>query len=534
MTKSIPGYLRLHNSPITLGAATANSDPRSVNFGVSDASATTSDARRTRVGREQESAAIIGHFWDAYTATTGWRIDAKNLRSGGGVKLLPVAISKTTTDGEVPNQRPHTAENEARRLAELALSLTDGLKKSRRALRRQATELAARAAIISTSPKQDELARSIERLLADVTLACGCNSAALYLLDDDTSTLSFRFGHQLPVDRLESGVRELRGSRGDLEALVQGVVSIDAVKAGPIDTWNCPEDAEAAICASVSVDDLPIGTMWLFSDEPKAFSPSTEATVRITARAVARELAAPSAAQSPPSERQAKSMVRDIASWQHRGLPSGTRLAENWAVDGMIESPNDWAVGWHTWDILPDGTVFVAMAEAVDSSISGAMVAALTRGSLAAHIGYRHSPKQLLQRISDTLWQTNTGDQLISLLCAHIEPETGTGQIATAGHFNALIGSRYGYRAVTTDHSDPLGTSIDGQCVVGSFNLTAGETLLAYGTGWTADGASQRSLGDALRDSFAATAFNPLATLRCKHARRRLCSERGALALSRV
>ena len=64
--------------------------------------------------------------------------------------------------------------------------------------------------------------------------------------------------------------------------------------------------------------------------------------------------------------------VRDLAQWQYESLPVGATVAEGWRVDGLIESPNDWATGWHVWDVLPDGTLMIAIAESVDRSVKGA------------------------------------------------------------------------------------------------------------------------------------------------------------------
>lgn len=502
MTKTIPGYLRIHN--------------------VSDS------GTQRRVG---SSASKVEQFWDAYARATGWRLDPKRSRSKQSVALLPAVAMEPMMTAEDLAEMPQVSEQNARGLAEAALMITDDLRVSRQRLRRQAAELAARAAVVVTESDQLKLAKAIERILADASMACGCQAAALYLLDDDTSQLSLRFSHPVAAEPIDADVRELRGSRGDLEALVQGVVAIDCL-GGPIDTWNAPCAAESAICASVSVDDLPIGTLWLFSDEPRSFGEAAIAAARMAASHVARELSFATVQSSRAAQRSLPE-VRDIAAWQHRSLPQGTALAADWGVDGMIESPRPWAIGWHTWDVLPDGTLLIAIAEAVEDSITGAMVAAAARTALTAHAGYRHTPKQLMQRISDTLWQTNSGDQLISLLCARIEPETGEGEIASAGKLTAMIASRYGYRPLATEMSDPIGTSVDPRSVQRSFHLTRGETLFACGSGWEADGATQQSLGQTLRDSLAQPSPNPLASIRREHAKFKLGHERGAVAVSR-
>ncbi len=61
------------------------------------------------------------------------------------------------------------------------------------------------------------------------------------------------------------------------------------------------------------------------------------------------------------------------------------------------------------------------------------MIAATARAAFASHSNYRHSAADMLRRINDTLWQTNTGDQLLAMLYIKLDPETGAGELASAG-----------------------------------------------------------------------------------------------------
>jgi hypothetical protein len=200
----------------------------------------------------------------------------------------------------------------------------------------------------------------------------------------------------------------------------------------------------------------------------------------------------------------------------------------------MIESPQAWATGWHAWDVLPDGSLMLAIAEAVDSSIKGAMSATIARAAMTSHIGYRHSPSQLLQRVNDTLWQTNTCEQLISLLYMRVDPETGEGQFAAAGAIAAMIGSRYGYRPLVDGMAKPLCSDFRASFVSDSFRMMPGEMMLAYGPGVAASGASQNLLGDSVRSAMQAGSVSPLASIRRTLAASPLEFERGAAALTRL
>ncbi len=505
MTKTIPDYLRIHRGSESTSTLSSGSHPNAA------------------------EADPLSSFWNAYSDATGWRIDQRASRGNVGLELLP-AVTSGAMEGVELESLAAVSKMAAIRLAESASGIAEELEANREAFRRQEAELASRAPILSSDSDRARIADRIERTLADAVAACGCDAAAMYLLDDDTQFLKARAVFGLSTKRLEKPPRPLSGSRGDLEALVQGVVTMNDLNA-PQESWNCPEPFASGICAAVKSDDVPIGTLWLFRKEKADFGIAASAAARMAASQLSLEL---SQARREQQERKyVDQPVRDLSQWQFESLPVGAKLAEDWRADGMIESPRCWATGWHTWDVLPDGTLMLAIAEAEDSSAKGAMIAAIARAAFAAHTGYRHTPAQLIQRVSDTLWQTSTGEQLVSMLYARVDPESGEGEVASAGSMSAIIGSRFGYRPLVTGHSDPLNTYIDARCVTDSFRLSAGETLLGYNRGMVADGGSQTMLGEQVRSAMQSGESNPLALVRRAMVDLPLGHERGAVTLLR-
>lgn len=505
MSKTHPTYLRIRRGPKRVAPARGRS------------------ARRDP----------IDGFWQAYTDATGWRVDRRSVRRDAPLQLLP-AVARDATDGADDSQSiPSVSQTSAARLARAATRLASGLRRSQEAVRRQNAELAARAAVVARDDDRSQLADRLERTLSRAATASGCDAAALYLLDDDTRYLIPRSVHGLSDARTPRARRELRDSRADLEALVQGVVSIDNTDAASLDTWNCPQECRAAICVAIHENDLPIGTLWLFSEQRREFGEAELAAARLSAERIADGLAR-AADQDGGGPQDIRGALRDLAAWQHRALPLGSMLADGWRADGMIESPSQWTSGWHRWDVLPDGTLMLAIAEAVDTSASSALTATVAHAAVTAHTGYRHTPSELMQRVNDTLWQTNSGDQLLSLLYARLDPDTGEGQVAAAGSISAMIASRYGYRPLVSGGSEPLTSHIDGRCVTETFRLSAGETLLTYGPGWADSGVTQTALGNWLQEAVEARELSPLAMLRRAAADRPLASERGAATLSRA
>ncbi|MEM6978342.1 MAG: sporulation stage II, protein E [Planctomycetota bacterium] len=377
----------------------------------------------------------------------------------------------------------------------------------------------------------------MQRWLSDATLATGTSAAVVYLLDDDTERLSTKAVFGLASAERVGTSRPLRGSRTDLEAMIRGVIAVDDTLIGPIDTWRFPEPFPAAICACLGAIDFPLGTLWLFANQPTEFSDAASAAARIAAAQLSawidsgRHASGPNLAirtatdsqnaTNPHSDSEpihplpltpvhpvanefddattasanirsghdtlAESfdllqekattldrMVNHIATWQHRTLPVGTRLAGDYLVDGWIDAPIEIAQSWHHWDVLPDGQLAIAMCETamrgrgaridVQDVLSGAMGMA----TLKAHAAYRHRPEDALWRMLDTLSQIDDhliddhGHFALSLIYGHVDPDTGEADLATYGDWHSLVISHRGYRPLAISENANHRDAIDG------------------------------------------------------------------------
>ncbi|MEO1528629.1 MAG: SpoIIE family protein phosphatase [Planctomycetota bacterium] len=463
-------------------------------------------------------------FWDAFTSATGWRVDD---RHDSQVRVEP---NGDASEGEI--EAPAVIEENAIELASVAREMAGELEALRSSLRRSEMELAASVTSGIAPERAETAAKRVDEVLRMAITALGFHSAAIYMLDDDTQYLKTRAVVGLPEDRLSAEPRMLRGSRGDLEALVQEAVLIDDLTGIMGSSWSAPETAGAAICTALFRGDLPVGTMWFFCETPMQLGESHIAIAKMTSQLITLLLSEASRSRREEQGQTSRHALRDMNEWQHASLPVGNVLAEGWHVDGMIESPQPWAVGWHAWDVLPDGSIMIAIAEAVESGAAGALVAATARAAITAHCGYRHTPTQLMRRIGDTLWQSSTGEQLVSLLYARLDPETGEGEVACAGSLGSLIGSRYGYRPLIPTGTPPLASAIDVKANHSTFQLRHGETLLAYGSGLEQDGIGQELLGCCLRSASQSEA-NPLVIVRRETAAFPNRHERGLVSISR-
>jgi phosphoserine phosphatase RsbU/P len=282
--------------------------------------------------------------------------------------------------------------------------------------------------------------------------------------------------------------------------------------------------------------DLPIGTLWLCSSKPQSFSERDGAAAQLAAGAIVSELALAKLNRERHKWSISSNSIQSATQWQMRQLPPAMELSQGYYADGWTESPRPWACSWHAWDILPDGTLTLALAQAESSDLGGAMIAATARAAFAAHSNYRHSVTDMLSRVSDSLWQTNTGDQIVSMLYAQLDPETGEGQIASAGSIQAIIAGTRGFRPLCSGmQSDPLASRIDCRLAQTQFRLQIGEVLIAVNAGVLdpVTGLAQSAWADIARQSLLRDSAPVLPAIRRALADKPLEQERAGLMLFR-
>ena len=524
MTRTIPSYLRLHKESIRQA---------------SQEIAFTADP--------------VSQFWKAYTDATGWRIDRNHLvtpadtksnspiRSANETKpspprLLPAFDGEICGSAETQADAPSVTRDLAEQLAAAATELAKRLEQTQAAYRTQEAELAVTGTPTGTADQSSRVSQRLERLMERAAAATGCDAVGIYLLDNDTTTLKLRASFGLPANRITAAARPLRGSRGDLESLVRDVVLIDDLDGTLSTTWNSPEPFASGIVAKIEEDDLPIGTIWLWSNRSRELTEQDGAAAQLAALSIASELARASLHRERAKWNVTSTSIQSASQWQLRQLPPAMELAPGIVVDGWTESPRPWARSWHSWDVLPDGSIALAIAEANLKQMDAAMVAATARAAFAAHSNYRHSAMEMLRRISDSLWQTNTGDQLVSMLYIKLDPETGEGELASAGSIQAIIASSRGYRPLCAGReSEPLASQIDCRPYHTAFQLHAGEVIVGV-NGSVLDellGITQTELATVVRNAIPRRNSPILSSIRRALAIKPLEEERAGIMLMR-
>jgi sigma-B regulation protein RsbU (phosphoserine phosphatase) len=428
----------------------------------------------------------------AFEQATGWQLRYEQSPAGLG----EVWSTTITGGGDQPTARlvlagPQTigADQRATAMAELQqarpLALAIGgllgeLNRLRHALWQREAELAAGVPVAARPNEEPHLAERLESVLKGGAEAVGCQAAGLYLLDETTSELKLRASFGLPQERLLAPARPLRGAMADLEALVGHAVVLEDTSLLP--HWRCPEEFPAAVCVPVSSPSIPLGTLWVFSESQRDFSPEETNLIEIVAGRLAadleREMLLAAGAEAKIRDKQFDAAAR----WLSDRLPSVAPLLDDYDLAGWTRQADGVGGDFHDWSVLPDGRVALAVGDAAGKLLEGALEAASLHAALKAHAGYRHSSGELLARLNDTLLIASPGDQRAALAYALLDPDEGKLELALAGDVGAIL-VRPEDRCVITTDSPPLGLIAGASFLCDASRLAPGEMLVLLSGG---------------------------------------------------
>lgn len=448
MTRSIPPYLKLHED-----------SPPSIE----------------RVERPDQVAVLAA----AVEQAIGWQV-AVSQRREEGATAPPLALGGPLADMETGHD---TAESvvSAEAAEQLLRALNDvclELRQTRETLWRREAELAAAVPVAPRPDEESHLAERLEAILQGGAEAVGADAATLYVLNDETTQLKARACWGLSKQRLLDPPRPLRGAVADLEALVGHAVVLEDTSL--LAHWKVPEeDFPSALCVPVSSPTTPLGTLWLFSCEPRDFTPEQTNMVEIVAGRLAADLDREVLMHEGIAGADLRRQRDLISSTQFERLPSIAPLLEGWDIAGWTTPSSDVLGDFFDWNVLPDGQLALAVGQAMGKGLEAAMTAGNLQTALRAHSGYRHDAREMVARLNETLWTGSAGDQFASIFYGLIDPESGEFCYATAGKVAAVLSDT----SPIVSSSLPLGTQPEDSFQQGRAPLAPGGTLLLLSEG---------------------------------------------------
>jgi sigma-B regulation protein RsbU (phosphoserine phosphatase) len=246
--------------------------------------------------------------------------------------------------------------------------------------------------------------------------------------------------------------------------------------------WKCPEEFPAAVCVPVSTPSIPLGTLWVYSDETRDFSPEQANLLEIIAGRLAadleREMLLATSAQAKNRDKQ----IELAARWQEDRLPSITPLLDNYEVAGWTQQAETVGGDFHDWSVLADGRLAVAVGDADGTLLDAALGAAALHAAVKCHAVYGNGAGALLTRVNESLIAASPGDQRASLAYAVVNPASGEVELALAGGAAAIVVGPDS-RLITTTDAPRLGEVAEAEFDQDQATLQPGEALILISSG---------------------------------------------------
>jgi two-component system CheB/CheR fusion protein len=133
---------------------------------------------------------------------------------------------------------------------------------------------------------------------------------------------------------------------------------------------------------------------------------------------------------------------------------------------------------------LPNGPVVALIGDVMGKGIKAAGFAERVRGALRTLAFISPSPAYVLKHANVMLLHEGEHGQLVTVLLVILDPATGRGSVASAGHPPALQLSDHGCRFIELQYGLPLG-SMEQSFAATSLALEPGEALVLYTDGAT-------------------------------------------------
>jgi len=343
----------------------------------------------------------------------------------------------------------------AERMAGAIGELLNELFAARRALREREAELAAAVPVKPHRDEQGHLASRLEATLRAGAQGIGCQSAALYLLDDSTTQLKLRAAWGLPLEKFTAQARPLANQMADLEALIGHAVALES-RDEMVGPWRTPEPAEAALCVPVSSPTAPLGTLWFFCDAQRPFSDEQTNIAEVVAGKIASDLERYALIEEKTSSHQLQQQVQAVRRTQQHQLPVVSPPLPGWSLGGWTEQSESLGGAFYDWRMLDDQSLLLMLGDACEGGLEAALASAALRAALRAADDTPLDIDELLRRANRILWESSAGNWWAGLWMGQLNLADGRCHFTAAGRPNALWLKPDGWASLVKP-SEPLG-----------------------------------------------------------------------------
>ncbi len=408
---------------------------------------------------------------------------------------MPPGHLRLTPVGPEASSQADDPSDEIRRMGSALGGMLAELLGTNHALWLREAELAAGVPVVAAPDESEHLAVRLQAVLKSGAESVDCPAAGLYLLDEATTSLKLRSSFGMPRDRLSEPAHPLQGALADLEAMLGHAVVLNDLDRQT--HWNPPEDFSAAVCVPVCTPTTILGTLWMFSNDPRDFSDRETNLIEVIAGRLASDLERENLLREGVDSSQWKRELSAVQRLQRNQLPTIAPLLEGWDVAGWTDQAGTVGGDFFDWFALPDGLLAVAVADVMADGVEAAFGANTVKAATRAHGQYHRSADAMLRAVNMTLWTGASGDQFAQMFYGLVETATGMIRYSSAGNPSVLRLSGGAYESFT-ETSAQLGESPETAYPEETCLLTPGNALVILSEGVRkAKGPGGAALGEA-------------------------------------
>lgn len=377
---------------------------------------------------------LVERLENAFAAATGWSVSLpRKATPQDGSPARTVRLSRESSTELTPT-------NQVTELAETCCAVVQMLQDALAALHSREAELATAIPVTARPDRGGQLAEQLQSTLEIGAKSLQMEAAAIYLLDDATSTLKMRAGYGFAKEKLLEPARPLRGALADLEALLGTAVAIDDAASSP--AWTLPEDFPSGVCVPLSSRDHLLGTLWFFASEPRSYSDSDTGLAEVIAGRIVADLEREALLMEATENVDSRRQLEEVRERKSARVKMPKPLIDEWDVARWSHSESPCA--FVDWSLRSDGALAIALGDSHGVRLDAEMTSTALHTALRAHAHYRPTSRTLLARVNETIWSSSLGDQFVSLFHGVVDPRRRAIDFSAGGRLGCWFVNRRG------------------------------------------------------------------------------------------
>lgn len=460
--------------------------------------------------REKIALPEFERLWAIFPEVTGLRLKINEQEAGNQLTFpwsgAHASSYKVTIE---PTKRAKLYSLTAAKEMEEALAqLLNALSETRGQLKRREAEMAAAIPVVSVEADGVHLAERLEATLRGTAEMLDCYGAGLYMLDENTTSLKLRAHHGLSDNALLKPSRPLEDAMADVEALSGNAVVIEDVKPSH---WTVPEESLSAMCVPIASATTILGTLWMYSNTVRDFTPSEQNLAEITAGRLASDLeravltrevrvlreeqrktggqgtndsattkaAHLNAAISGNDSSMGLAFPNSSEAWSEGRLARFAPYIDGWDVADARTNARQLGDFSH-WHIVNEKRVHLAIGTAhgpTDKRLSSIALQA----THAAHTEHDPGVREIFDLCNQSQWASSAEGDASSMFHAVLDPTCGSLEYGLTGGVFAWILRPHGWEPLLGE-SSVIGVDCDIDVTIRRTMLMPGDILLALST----------------------------------------------------